>query len=428
MEYDLIVLGGGAAGLAAAAAFERHQNGARAAVIEKEPKLGRKLLATGNGRCNLTNMNMSAECYNKAAASFMRQMLSRMTPERLIKNFEQLGLLCRADDEGRVYPLCSQSSAVLDVLTMQLENYGTDIFCNTRADSIKPTGGGFLVTAGDSVFSAKTLILAAGGKVQSALGSDGSSYVFAAQLGLECSPVFPSLAPVIVNDKNLHCAKGVRTAAHLTLVADGRAVCSESGELQLNEKNISGICVFQLSRLVNEFLTLGTVNGKKCGSLHISADLLPTLSEEDVYVFLRKRWFDLPQLSAGELFTGLLNKKLGEYIMKSSSMEYRNKRLSDIHDARLHDLAHKVKNCKFVPSAQSAPNAAQVTSGGITLSLIDRNMRCTRYNGLYIIGEALDADGICGGYNLHFAFSGGIIAGVHAAKSWEKKNDKNKRA
>ena len=427
-KLDLIILGGGAAGLAAAVAYGRRIGGTSSfAVIEKEEKLGRKLLATGSGRCNLTNMNMSEEYYNASARPFMRTLLSRVTPQRLVASFEALGLICRADPEGRVYPCSNQASSVLDILTLWLEQTGCRVFCGCRAERIRKTDGGFVIEAGEKEFLAKTLILATGGKASKALGSDGSSYKFAQDLSLPCEPVFPSLAPVYVSDKQLPIIKGVRCAADVSLIADGKTVMKESGELQFNEKTVSGICVFQLSRGVNEFLTVKTVNGKPCREVTIEADLLPEYSREDISALLAKKCSELPNAPADALFAGVLNRKLGAYIMKKCGVEAKGKTLASVTEAQITALSKAVKQARFTPCAPSSFDSAQVTAGGIPLTETDRNMRSGRHQGLYIIGEALDADGMCGGYNLHFAFAGGITAGAHAAKTEVKNRDKNKR-
>ncbi len=425
-KYDVVIIGGGAAGLAAAAAFGRRDPDARLAVLEKEKKPGKKLLATGNGRCNLTNFNMTEESYNFTARPFVKALISRVTPQRLIDSFEKLGLLCRGDTEGRVYPYSNQASAVLGTLLLHLKKNGTDVICETKVNSVKNTNGGWLLDCGDKSFFCKTLILSTGGAVQKALGSDGSSYELARRLSLDCSPVFPSLAPVNVTDKHLPSVKGVRTQAIVSAVSDGKTLCFERGELQLNEKNISGICVFQISRYINEYFALGTVRGKKYREVYISADLAPDHSEEEIAAFLQKRKNDLPDADASELFTGLINKKLTVYLMKKCGVAYSGRKIRDISAKELSALSHAVKICKFTPCKMSSYDQAQVTAGGISLSEIDRNMRSVRYKNLYIVGEALDVDGICGGYNLHFAFASGITAGAHAAKNEVKKNDKDK--
>ena len=369
-NYDLIIVGGGAAGLAAAVAFGRRMGGnARAAVIEKEEKPGRKLLATGNGRCNLTNINMSEDFYNENARAFVRNILQRTTPERLIKSFEQLGLICRTDDAGRVYPYANQASAVLDILMMWIEKTGVEVICGEKVGSIV-SAQGYTVTTAEKIYHTKKLILASGGAVQKALGSDGSSYEFAKMLGLK----------------------------------------------------ISGICVFQLSRFVNEHFA----DKEKYKGIYISADLAPDLTENKLFSILDNKRRDLPDTKADDVFVGIINKKLGLYLCKRSGIVCSGRTVGELTDKELKSLADITKNCSFTPLKMSEYGSAQVTAGGISVDETDRNMRVKKYDGLYAVGEALDVDGMCGGYNLHFAFASGIAAGTAAAKSGGKKNDKNK--
>ena len=398
LQYDIIIVGGGAAGLVAAVCCAKKLSGKiKIAVIEKEFKLGKKLLATGNGKCNMTNNNMSEEYYNNESRGFVKNIISKYSTNKITAFWEYIGLLCKADSFGRVYPYSGQASAVLDILIMNLEYYNVDIFCETDITSIIPEHNGYKLTAYKKTFTAQKVILGTGGKVQPSLGSNGSSYKFAADLGLKCTDVFPSLAPIPCNDKYLPLMKGVRTAAVVSLKADGKILCSEQGELQLNEKNISGICIFQLSRYVNEYYALNTINGTK---------------------YNRRK--QMPTSKTEELMTGIINKKIGLYLAKKLNIDL-NTKLYNLSDDNIESLARSVKECEFVPSGMSGINSAQVTAGGIVLSEIDKNMQSVKYNNLYIIGEALNVDGICGGYNLHWAFASGIIAGNAAANSYKKK-------
>ena len=422
-DFDVIIIGGGASGLAAATAFGRHSGGLSAAVIEKEEKPGRKLLATGNGRCNITNTDMSELHYNEASRALVKSVLQRIDTGRLISLFGSLGLYCRTDSEGRVYPYSNRALAVLDTFMMWLRQTGVTVICGARADSVEITENGFAVVCGGVRYTAKKLILSSGGAVQKNLGSDGSSYRFADELRLSCEPVFPSLAPVIVKDRELSAVRGVRASAAVTAMVNGVPVKTETGELQLNEKNISGICVFQLSRIINEAFV--SSNEK---DVCITADLAPDIPHSELSGLLQKKLSALPDAAAEMLFTGILNEKLGAYIFKKSNVKYKDSTLGALTSAELDKLCRTVKRCVFIPEKMSEYGAAQVTAGGISISEIDRNMQSKKHKGLYIIGEALDADGDCGGYNLHFAFASGIIAGTHAAKNEVKRHDKNKRA
>ena len=420
MNYDIIIVGGGAAGLVAAVCCAKKLGGKnRIAVVEKEFKLGKKLLATGNGKCNMTNENMSVNFYNEAAETTVKNVISKYSTNKIIAFWNSIGLICKADSFGRVYPYSGQASAVLDILMLNLKYYNVDIYCETEVTSIIPEKSGYRLTSKNNSFFAQKLILSTGGKVQPSLGSNGASYRFAEALGLKCSPVFPSLAPIPCSNKYLAVMKGVRTPATVSLKADNRTLRTEQGELQLNEKNISGICIFQLSRLVNEYFALKSIGGVKYKNISVMVDFMPDYSTEEIENILKKRRKQMPDIKVSDLFRGIINKKIGLYLVKKLKINS-DTEINSITDEEIELIANEIKASEFIPEAMSGINSAQVTAGGIELSEIEKNMQSVKYKNLYIIGEALNVDGLCGGYNLHWAFASGIIAGNHAANSFKK--------
>ncbi len=409
-KYDVVILGAGSAGLAAAYAVGRYSSKKiKIALIEKELKPGKKLLATGNGRCNLTNINMSSAYYNETAREFLDKLIERMNPQKLIDEFSSMGLLCRIDSEGRVYPYSNRATTVLDIFSLWIKKNGADVFCGTKANEVTAIGGGYKINCGDKMFIAKKLILSTGGAVQPNLGSDGSSYRFAKQIGLKCSNIFPSLVPISVSDKNIKILKGVRAKARVKLKADGKIIAEEYGEVQFNEKNISGICIFQLSRYVNEWFVNKTISGTRFNDILIEIDLIPEYSHNDILQIIDNRIKLFPGILAKEMTNGVVHEKLGEYITKKIGIRPETK-LSEITSKEKHMTADMLKSLTFKPTSPSDLNAAQVTAGGIAIDEIDGTFQSKKYPGLYIIGEALDVDGKCGGYNLHFAFSSAITA------------------
>ncbi len=421
-NYDIAIIGGGAGGLAAAVCVSKKLNknskNYKIAVFEKELKCGRKLLATGNGKCNLTNENMSPDYYKESSREFIKPILSKYKTDKLMLFFSSLGMIFRKDGSGRVYPYSGMSADVLEMLLMNALLYGTDLICGTNIDKIEKQGTGFLLYGNKNTYYCKKLIIATGGKAQPNLGSRGASYSFAKMLGLDVTPIYPSLTPIPCSDKDLPQVKGVRVPCTVTLTADGKNIHTEKGELQLNENNVSGICVFQLSRYVGEFFTLGTVCGVKTEKIEITSDLMPEYSQNEIEKYLLSQRRKYSALKAEELFTGLLNRKLGLFLCRRADIDT-NEYMYSLTDDDISRLAALVKSCTFTPSALPSFNSAQVTSGGIDLSQINSDMSCKKYKDLYIIGEALDVDGVCGGYNLHFAFVSGIIAGNACADKFK---------
>ena len=419
-KYDVVVIGGGAGGLAAAVCLSkklsRYGDKYKIAVIEKEPKCGRKLLATGNGKCNLTNENMSPVYYNAASREFISPILAKYKTEKLLSFFSSLGMRFKSDSAGRVYPNSGSSFDVLNVLLMNARMHGTDIHCSREIEKIERTSGGFRLLCNEAVYTCKKLIIAAGGKAQPNLGSRGASYGFAKMLGLKTKPIFPALAPIPCGDRDLGIVKGVRVPCSVSLCADSVTIHTESGELQLNGDNVSGICVFQLSRYANEFFALGTVNGVKAEKIEVIADFMPEYTQNDIEKMLLSQCKRYSSLPISEMLTGILNRKLGELLCGRADIDI-NENMYTVTHSDIERLAELVKRCVFMPKGLSSFNAAQVTAGGISLDQINGDMSCKKNGDLYIVGEALDVDGICGGYNLHFAFVSGIIAGNACADS-----------
>lgn len=424
LNYDIAIIGGGTAGLVAAVCSAKKlnngKNNKRIALIEKENRVGKKLLATGNGKCNMTNKNMSVEFYNESGRALVKDLISKYSTDKIIAFFNSLGLMCKADSQGRVYPYSAQATAVLDLLRASIDKYSVDTLCDTNITSITKTKKGFKLIADDKTIFAEKVILATGGKASPKLGSNGATYKFAQMLDLKCTPVFPSLVPIKCNSEYLPFLKGIRTFAQVSLVADGQLIHSEQGELQLNQNNISGICIFQLSRFVNEFFTLKSIGGKKYKSIAVKVDFMPDYSLDQVESMLFRRRKQMGEITLEEYFTGMFNKKIGQFLMKKLNILPLKREVYTLSDYEIEMLARQIKGCDFIPSGLSDMETAQVTAGGIEVSEVDKNMQSIRLNGLYIVGEALDVDGFCGGYNLHWAFTSGIVAGNHVANSYKK--------
>ncbi|MBQ5439387.1 MAG: NAD(P)/FAD-dependent oxidoreductase [Clostridia bacterium] len=198
--------------------------------------------------------------------------------------------------------------------------------------------------------------------------------------------------------------KGVRCNAAVKCIADGKVIHTEKGELQFNEKNISGICVFQLSRYVNEYFALHTVLGKPCRKIEIQADLMPDNTYEEILSMLSLRRRLYPDSKCSDILCGLLNKKLSRYLCSKLNINEKQS-AGELSGEELSELALYVKKCTFIPSAPSLKESAQVTAGGVSLDEIDKNLECKKHKGLYITGETLDIDGMCGGYNLRLSDS-----------------------
>lgn len=412
---DIVIIGGGAAGLMAscAAAHILKKRGS-VLVLEGNAKLGRKLLATGNGRCNLTNLNVSPAHYH-GDVSWIRDLLHEYTPEKICAVFREMGLVTKPDSEGRVYPQNQQAAAVLSTLRWNAEKYGVEFMQERTASEIRKAKNGFTLTCtdGTQIFS-KQCILACGGAA-SPRHSCGDGYTLAKQLGHTVTKLYPSLTQLTVRAKQWKMLSGTRAPANAVLLADGKPVYEESGEVQFTDTGISGICVFGLSVYAGEFFALGTIKNKKYNTLAVQLDVLPDMTYQDVLDYLVEMMKLYPEREAGDLLSGLLNMRLG-YMLVGAAGIAQNSPAKAVKVPQLKKLAALVKSWKLDITGTKDFSAAQVTAGGVPLTELDpHTMESRKAHGLYLAGEMLNIHGDCGGYNLHFAWASGITAGKNAA-------------
>ncbi len=413
--YDIAVIGGGASGLMAAAASaqeckKNHIHG-KIVVLEANSRVGKKLLATGNGRCNLTNRNADSTHYH-GDVILAAPIINKYTPQNIINFFESFGLLCKELDEGRIYPYNLQASAVLDILRFQLDHLGVETICDFAVISVKKSASGFEISSASDKISAKRVVFACGGKAYPQLGSTGSGYQILSSLGHGTTKLFPALVQVKTDPKRAKPLKGARSAGAATLLLDGKPVKTVNGEIQFTENGLSGICIFELSRLVGEADT----NPK----IEISLDLLPEYSAQEVIAMLNHTKESFGNLPAGDLLSGCIHKLVGREVIRTA-LSHIPKNAWELKPAEIALIAGTVKNFRFDVLGTLAWKDAQITAGGVPLKETDENLQSRLCRGLYLAGELLNIDGDCGGYNLHWAWSSGIVTGSAAAFSLLKK-------
>ncbi len=402
MKSDVIIIGGGAAGLTAA--LSASGCGASAMVLEAAPRVGRKILASGNGRCNLAN---SGPPRYFGDGDFARRVLTEQPVEKTLAFFHTLGLVTVEEAGGRVYPGCGQASAVLDTLRAALAKNGVAVHCGARARRIEKNGAGFRVRTDQGDFDARRVIVACGGMAGGALGHDGSPYRLLTDLGHTLVKPRPALTQLIAEKRAVKGLSGLRLPARLTLCSGQKPVAAAGGEILFTDYGISGVCAMQLSRAAGELLE----DGKRpvlfvdfSPMLALSPRIYDRLLPEDprknvpaVLACLRER---RNILSADALLTGLCPRLLAEKLRGLPP------------EALARSLAAYEAPVEGVKGFESA----QVTAGGIACREFSPETMESRVTpGLYCAGEMLDVDGDCGGYNLQFAFAGGVLAGTRAA-------------
>lgn len=408
-DLDLAIIGGGASGLAAAIAAGRElPHTARIAVFDAQPRCGKKLLATGNGRCNLTNKFAAPSSYNSDDAHTVNQIFSGVNVSDTLSFFDSLGLVCREEDEGRIYPACGQASAVLDLLRLELARLNIAEVCGCRVEKIRHNEEAYIMNSPVGAIQAKCVVIACGGMAAPNLGGVNWGYNLMQSLGHSSTRLSPSLSPIPVNSPHLSSLKGIRAHAKATICDERGKIYSDTGEVQFGDKALSGIVIFQLS---------SAAANVRSGELCVELDMLPEKSDNEIIALLAKRRTILPHLTLENYLTGVFNKRVGMCILKQSGMTPLSRSVSELTDGDIRRIASIIKHWRFPVNGSASWNSAQVTSGGIRLSEFDgMTMQSRLQRGLFAAGEMLNADGKCGGFNLQWAWSTGILAGRSAAE------------
>lgn len=406
----IAVIGGGASGLMAAitAAREAHimHKKLSVSVYETKPRVGKKILVTGNGRCNLTNRNMHSGFY-AGDLSLFESIYPQFDNEALTSFFYGLGMGVRTDNAGRVYPLSNQASSVLDALRYEAERLGIEIFTEQKIVSVKKRNDKFVLN--DSVYADK-VILACGGKACPVHGSDGSGFELLKNLGIGYNEVFPALTALEI-DGFTKSLKGIRAEGRIDVKNGGNTTKSACGELQYTEYGISGIPAMQVSRAVSESVYL-----RKADFVTVTVDSAPSMSPEELKSFLLAEMKRNDLRPSEMLLAGIMPKKLGAYLLSGLSVNP-EKNISSIHPAVVDKIVSAVKCKKYKVTGVRGFNDAQVTAGGVSSDELCREtLETKKIKGLYVCGELADVDGDCGGYNLQWAFSSGYVAGKNCVR------------
>ena len=380
------IIGGGASGMAAALAAAENEN-VRVILMERQARVGRKLQATGNGRCNLTNLHAAEGGYHGDDAAFADYAMKQFGPEAALKWFRCLGLFTVAEESGRVYPYSDQANSVVDVLRFALEKTNITVKLGFEVEKTKKTAKGFRVESKEETVECDRLIIACGGLAGTKLGGTMSGYKLLRSFGHKCTKLRPTLVQLKSAWGGVAGLKGVRANCHAAIWNNGEKFCESTGELQFTEYGLSGPVIFEISR--------DTCQGG--GEWLCRLDFLPGIHEETVKnELLRRKNTDLP---ASELLTGILHNRLGRVLTQAAGISA-NRQIKELSDHELAQLAGLVKCFDVSLTEPMGMDNAQVTAGGIvTREFDDRTMESRLVPGLYACGEVLDIDGDCGGYH-----------------------------
>lgn len=403
------IVGGGAAGMMAAITAARQ--GAAVTILERGERVGKKILVTGNGRCNLGNLNLDMDCYYGSDKEWIAGCLKRFGTEETIGFFQGLGLLIKSKN-GYLYPACEQAAVVLDVLRNELKALNIEVVYECKINKIEKNGEGILVSDGNRIFSFDRVILACGSKAAPKTGSDGSGYKLAKQLGHSIVPTVPALVQLRCREEYLKAVAGVRAEGKIKVYQGKSCIAEDAGEIQFTDYGISGIPVFQISREVNYIL-------REQKEVEVVINLLPEYDDESFMQLIASRRLMQTDRSVEEFFTGMLNKKIMSLFTKLSGLKP-NVPVEQAEESAVKQVYELCRNWKLHVTGSNPYDNAQVCAGGVDVSEVTENMESRRIPGVYFAGEILDVDGKCGGYNLQWAWCSGYLAGIAATAAAER--------
>jgi len=401
----VLVIGAGASGMIAA--ISAALNGAKVTIYEKSDRVGRKILATGNGKCNLSNKNMDISNYYTEDTGKLARCFEQFSVKDTVHFFNSIGLMIREKD-GYLYPYCEQASVVLDILRKQVQEQKITVYTSVENISFATNKNRkFRVSSSVGNKEYDSVILACGSKagIKNA-GTEG--YDYAKEFGHRIIPLFPALVQVRCKGDYFKSVAGVRCKAKISLYVNGLLEAEEKGELQLTDYGISGIPVFQISRIIAKKLY-----NKQTVEVYI--DFLPDMATDNWNMFVEERIKKSAGYTCEEFLTGILHKKISMMLLKKHGLKPTDL-IDESTKKYMLTLCKEMKAFLVIPTGVNAFEQAQVCSGGVDFMELDDSLQSIYQPELYICGEMVDIDGKCGGYNLQWAWTSGYITGCTAAK------------
>lgn len=398
--YDVIVIGGGASGMTAAVCAAR--KGKKVLLLEKNNKLGKKIAASGNGKCNLTNAVISSVCYHNAYPNELSAVLDQCDTSTVLRFMQSLGIRCK-EKRGYFYPMSEQAAVVVQMLQAEMEHLNVTVVLEERFLELIRGRGSFCVVTEKNRYQSTNVILASGGMAAPKLGAENTGYLTLKKLGHTIVEPVPALVQMLAKERYIKKISGVRTDARICLKAGERQYCEE-GEIIFTDNGISGIPVFQLSRYVAESVKRGE-------KPQLLINVLPDCKCAELLHEIREMIQYNPMLPLEYLFRGYCNHKLVYALISESGLDA-TRPCKEVKPVELERLTKLLFAVPFQITGTNGFEQAQVTRGGVPLYEINPvTMESKKVSGLYITGELLDIDGMCGGYNLHFAWATGMLAG-----------------
>ena len=405
MKTEIAVIGGGASGLMAAITAKK--SGKEVVILERKDRILKKVLITGNGRCNITNVNANISNYFGKNISSVENILNKFTPQDTMDFFYGLGIVCNEENRGKVYPLSGQASSVVDALRFEAEKLGIKIETEFYVRKIEKDGFKFKIYSEDrKKIEAGRVILAAGGQSYPELGSNGSGFELAKELRHSVTKLSPSIVQLKTEKNQVKGLQGIKTDVAVTAYGDNKKICTYDGELLFTDYGISGNVVFNISFVIPLYK-----------NVEFEIDFMEKFDYNELYKILKERKKMMSHLTMENYFNGMINKKLGQFLSKVSGIEKLSKPVKDLSDSDIRKLCTVLKKYRVKILETTGFKNAQVTAGGVSLDEVNsETLESKIVKGLYFSGEVLDVYGECGGFNLQWAWASGYIAGENAAK------------
>ena len=405
MKTEIAVIGGGASGMIAA--ITARKSGKEVVVLERKDRILKKVLITGNGRCNITNVNANISNYFGKNISSVENILNSFNPQDTMDFFNGLGIMCNEENRGKVYPLSGQASSVVDALRFEAERLGIKIETEFYVRKIEKDGFKFRIYSEDrKKIEAGRVILAAGGQSYPELGSNGSGFELAKELGHSVTRLSPSIVQLKTEKHQVKGLQGIKTDVAVTAYGDNKKICTYDGELLFTDYGISGNVIFNISFVMPLYK-----------NVEFEIDFMEKFDYNELYEMLKERKKMMSHLTMENYFNGMINKKLGQFLSKMSGIEKLSKPVKDLNDSEIRKLCTVLKKYRIKILDTTGFKNAQVTAGGVLLNEVNtETLESKIVKGLYFSGEVLDVYGECGGFNLQWAWASGYIAGKNSAK------------
>lgn len=404
---DIAVIGGGASGLMAAITAKRR--GAEVTVYEKLNRVGKKILATGNGRCNYTNANMYLDRFHGNKIKEAEKILNFFNLSHTITFFEDLGIYPYTDESGKVFPNSLQASSILDVLRYETEKLKINIVTDFEVTELRKNKDKFIIIGKDNKYISDKVILCCGGKASPQLGTDGKGYNIAKALGHKIIDPFPALVQLKLQGNYFKRLAGIKFEGKVTGLTNNKVIREEEGEILFTDYGISGPPILQISRMVLE-------EKNKGNKVFLQTDMFPKMTKLMLYELLNNRFSHMGYKNLEDSLIGLINKKLIPVVLIEAGFDNKNRNCGSLNKKEIFKIVDILKEWKFEVIGHNNWQQAQVTAGGIDLNDVNlESLESKKVKGLYFAGEILDVDGDCGGYNLQWAWSSGYTAGYFSS-------------